>query len=123
MKTGWNNWGVVGSEDTQPRGRGDAERRLERRLSVFPCLRVSASVILWLALAFGGAIIVRAKEKPMEAPAFSPQGGIYATNLSVQLSAGVGVIHYTLDGSDPGENSPVYSKPIPLTNSTLVRAR
>lgn len=31
-------------------------------------------------------------------------------------------IHYTLDGSIPTENSPVYSKPIEITNSTEINA-
>ena len=84
---------------------------------------VFAAAVCSLALFLVGVATVSAKEKATEAPAFSPQGGVYATNLSVQLSAGVGVIHYTLDGSDSGENSPVYSKPIPHTNSTLVRAK
>ena len=32
-------------------------------------------------------------------------------------------IHYTLDGSEPDENTPVYSDPIRLTDSKMLRAR
>ncbi len=44
--------------------------------------------------------------------------------LLVYLSSGFegGQIHYTLDGSDPDAASPVFSEPIPITQSTGVRA-
>ena len=56
---------------------------------------------------------------------FSPAAGVYATNVSLQLSARSGspVIRYTLDGSEPDESSPAYATPLPLTNSILVRAK
>ena len=34
-----------------------------------------------------------------------------------------GVIRYTLDGTDPGEDAPVYSGPIPITGPCTLRAR
>jgi hypothetical protein len=56
---------------------------------------------------------------------FSPAGGAYATNVSVALSArdDTGTIRYTLDGSEPDETSPAYSKPLLLANTAVVRAR
>src|SRR5438876_5309709 len=82
------------------------------------------------ALCLTGAPALRAKDKKTEGstmapPVFSPRGGAYATNVVVRLSSGASAatIRYTLDGSDPNETSPVYTAPIQLTNSALVRAR
>jgi len=81
---------------------------------------------LWLASSLG----LPAKEKKPDktaapAPVFSPSGGVYSTNVLLQLSSrsASAVIRYTLDGLEPDETSPVYSAPIALTNSTLVRAK
>src|SRR5213594_3995920 len=82
------------------------------------------------ALCLTGAPALRAKSNKPEAsatapPVFSPRGGAYATNVVLRLSseASAATIRYTLDGSDPNETSPVYTSPIQLTNSALVRAR
>jgi hypothetical protein len=32
-------------------------------------------------------------------------------------------IHYTLDGTDPGEEDPVFKSPIPVTSTCMIRAR
>jgi hypothetical protein len=47
-------------------------------------------------------------------PVFSQQGGFSADPFELALSSPVPdvVIHYTLDGSEPDENSPVYTGPI-----------
>jgi len=60
------------------------------------------------------------------APEFSQAGGIFTEPFSVQLSADFapgGIIRYTLDGSIPTEASTEYTVPIPIDNSTQVRAR
>ncbi|HEY0548831.1 MAG TPA: chitobiase/beta-hexosaminidase C-terminal domain-containing protein, partial [Verrucomicrobiae bacterium] len=56
---------------------------------------------------------------------FSPVGGAYVTNVSVKLSVRdeAETIRYTLDGSEPDENSPAYSKPLLIANTLVVRAR
>ena len=56
---------------------------------------------------------------------FSPASGVYAANVSLQLSARASspVIRYTLDGSEPDESAPAYGTPLPITNSILVRAK
>ena len=44
---------------------------------------------------------------------FSVPSGIYHDDITVELHApGEAAIHYTLDGSDPTEKSPVYSQPL-----------
>ena len=58
-----------------------------------------------------------------EAPALEGRDGIFESVSSVTaVLAGNGVIHYTLDGSLPTAYSPVYSGPISLTATTVLRA-
>ena len=61
-----------------------------------------------------------------EEPVFSVPGGVY-TNSSLSLSLSVrsptAVIHYTLDVTEPTEANAVYTTPIPMTGSTIVRAK
>jgi hypothetical protein len=49
----------------------------------------------------------------------SVESGFYEIDsIEVELKSTMGFkVHYTLDGSDPDENSPIYRKPIKLTNS------
>ena len=58
-------------------------------------------------------------------PVFSPAAGLYQSSVEVSISVSNptnAVIHYTTDGSTPDENSPVYSGPFTVTQSTLVKA-
>lgn len=58
---------------------------------------------------------------------FSSKGGIYKTAVTLALSLPQNFsglkIHYTLDGSEPYEKSPVYSGPISITKPTSIRAK
>jgi len=80
------------------------------------------SAVVLLALACVSASGAQARKSPI---VFSPAGGVYATNVSLTLSARAGSpeIRYTLDGTEPDETSPVYSAPLLITNITLVRAK
>lgn len=51
-------------------------------------------------------------------------GGVYTNVFTVQLTAKApnAVIRYTLDGSDPDEQSSAYSSPIAIRQTTLLRA-
>ena len=54
-------------------------------------------------------------------PTFSLAGGVYNTIIRVSLAedkAAGAYIHYTTDGTDPTENSPVYSTPIEVKIDT-----
>jgi len=58
-------------------------------------------------------------------PTFSPDGGVFAENISLQLKSpapGV-VIRFTLDGAEPTAASPAYSRALDLRSSAVVRAR
>ncbi|HLP17168.1 MAG TPA: CotH kinase family protein, partial [Bacteroidota bacterium] len=58
-------------------------------------------------------------------PEFSLKGGLFALPVSVSLSttASNAQINYTLDGAEPTTSSPVYSTPIRIDTTTVVRAR
>jgi hypothetical protein len=53
----------------------------------------------------------------------SPKGGVFATNVVVTLSTTCKEVRYTLDGSEPATNSPLYTAPLLVTNSVLLQAR
>ena len=58
-----------------------------------------------------------------ETPAASHQSGAYAGSIQLTLSAGSAQIYYTLDGTQPTEQSLLYTGPIMLTKGTYnVRA-
>ncbi|HEY5591471.1 MAG TPA: CotH kinase family protein [Paludibacter sp.] len=57
-------------------------------------------------------------------PIFNIRGGIYNANQSITLFTDLGgEIRYTLDGSDPTLTSPLYTIPIQISTTTVVRAR
>ena len=59
----------------------------------------------------------------VEPPEFSYDSGYYNVAVSLKLtSCAAGSIYYTMDGTDPGENSLLYTAPILLTETTTVKA-
>jgi hypothetical protein len=58
------------------------------------------------------------------APAFSVDDMFFATTLDIQLTTASpsGAIHYTLDGSEPTQSSSLYTSPITLVSTTVVKA-
>ena len=57
-------------------------------------------------------------------PTITPAGGTYFEEQEVTLSCSTAdaTIYYTLDGSDPTENSTVYTEPFTLSENTTVKA-
>jgi len=57
-------------------------------------------------------------------PSISPNGGIFTNSITVTLSNNSpgSLIYYTLDDSMPTTNSPTYSTPLTLTNTTVLLA-
>jgi hypothetical protein len=56
-------------------------------------------------------------------PTFEPSGGVYLSNLTVRINGGGSELRYTLDGSEPKTNSPLYKEPIRVANTVRIRAR
>jgi hypothetical protein len=56
---------------------------------------------------------------------FDPPAGVYPDPVSVTLLSTEigGTIRYTLDGSEPGVSDPLYSGPLQVSTSTVIRAR
>ena len=61
---------------------------------------------------------------PVATPAFSPASGAFYPSVEIVLSCATAgaTIRYTLDGSDPTENSAQYRSPFTLTQTTTVKA-
>ncbi len=57
-------------------------------------------------------------------PTFSPVAGTYMTeqNVTISCETANAAIYYTLDGSDPTENSTLYSAPITVSETTTIKA-
>ena len=57
-------------------------------------------------------------------PQFSVLGGIFKTSVNVEITNTFGgEIRYTLDGSEPTENSQIVKEPIQIDKTTIVRSR
>ena len=71
-----------------------------------------------------GAAQAETKNAPAATPTISPASDIYGARLLVTLTDSTpnAVIHYTLDGSKPNENSPIYTEQILIRSTTKVRA-
>lgn len=62
-------------------------------------------------------------EKAVKSVSFSLEAGFYSENISVELSAAKGAeIYFTMDGSDPDENSTLYTAPIEINATSTVNA-
>lgn len=59
-----------------------------------------------------------------EIPVAEPAGGEYEGTVMVELTSGTegAEIHYTTDGTNPTKDSPVYTGPIPISSSTILKA-
>ena len=60
----------------------------------------------------------------VEAPTFSPVGGTYheAQNITLACSTNGAAIYYTLDGTDPTNNSNLYTTPIAISETKTIKA-
>lgn len=57
-------------------------------------------------------------------PEFTVRGGFFKSAVSVKLFTDLGgIIRYTLDGSEPADTSAIFSEPILLSKTIVIRAR
>jgi len=59
------------------------------------------------------------------AATLDPPGGVYTSHTNVTISSATlgSTIHYTTDGSEPTESSAMYSSPIAVTKSIIIKAK
>ena len=59
------------------------------------------------------------------APTFNPPGGVQSgpVNVTITSATAGATIRYTLDESDPDESSPLYSTAIPISETTIIKAK
>ena len=60
----------------------------------------------------------------VETPTFDPEAGSYKTFQSVTINCATenAIIHYTVDGSEPTADSPVYGDPIAVDSTMTIKA-
>ncbi len=93
-----------------------------------PCPRRHLGFALWI---FGTIVCFGQSNTPVKSPVPSPEfsvpGGIRPQPFEVKLQAPSAppesVIRYTLDGSDPTQQSALYTSPLSVTRSVRVKAR
>ncbi len=68
-----------------------------------------------------GADNVNGERKTGITPVSSVAPGVYGSAVSVELK-GDGTVYYTLDGTEPDENSIKYTSPIGVSKNTVIRA-
>ncbi|HUR46217.1 MAG TPA: CotH kinase family protein, partial [Candidatus Saccharimonadales bacterium] len=64
-----------------------------------------------------------AKATEIPAPAITPEGGMFSSNLLVTITGSTKEVRYTVDGSVPGTNSILYTAPFVVSNCVFVKAR
>ncbi|MDP3113727.1 MAG: SUMF1/EgtB/PvdO family nonheme iron enzyme [Candidatus Cloacimonadaceae bacterium] len=83
------------------------------------------SLALLLLLAFISSCSKPTAPEVVATPTFSPAGGIYyypAADVVISSTIGATIV-YTTDGSTPASNSPIYSTPIHITETTTIKAQ
>jgi hypothetical protein len=73
----------------------------------------------------GTLVVLQPILRPIDPPTIDPQVNAFSDTQQVTITSqtpGV-AIHYTLDGSEPTVNSPLYTKPVTITESCGVQAR
>lgn len=61
----------------------------------------------------------------LQVPSCFPQGGAYVTPLCVTIATDIpsSIVHYTTDGSVPTKDAPIYTTPLQITRTTVLRYR
>ena len=76
-------------------------------------------LVFIIILAFSSALFLKNWNKPIT---ISPKGSFFSEPVTIKLrSYFLGTIHYTLDGSIPTANSPVFDKSLIIEKSSLLR--
>ena len=84
--------------------------------------RAHVGATAWLSLAESGINPFRSDLYSPQPPAFTPQPGIFPKAQMIAMTAPVGNIYYTLDGTTPNTSSALYTAPIPVSVSLTIKA-
>lgn len=80
--------------------------------------------LLFLSLLLMSLVIRSSQSDEIQPPVFSHHGGQYTTPFELSLAAeNDATVHYTTDGSVPVDTSAVYTEPIPVDQTVVIRAR
>lgn len=82
-----------------------------------------SEVVYYSSLTPGKANPERKLRHALAAPEISKSSSYVKKGTKISLSCLKGEIHYTLDGSTPTSKSPVYTKPLIVNKTTVVRAK
>ena len=91
----------------------------------------SASWVYFVSATPGATNTGKTSNTLLPSPVFSQTGGIFKSSVNVRLSLPSGTpkgvvesdIHYTLDNTEPTVYSPVYTKELTISRTTVVRAK
>lgn len=121
LQPGANVLAIQGLNNTS---RGD-DFLLAAELVGLQVIKVQKEVKLYYSPATPGWVNGPGKAGVAETPRFSPPSGTFTDSfqLTLSVSSPAAAIHYTLDRTEPNENSALYTGPIPLETTTVVRAR
>ena len=92
-------------------------------------IKVKAFKTDWIPSIIYTAAYIVTGQVTISAPVFSQPSGTYSNALNISVvgtpNPGDAVIHYTTDGTDPTETSPVFGSPIsiPLNSSMTIKVR
>jgi hypothetical protein len=86
---------------------------------------IQQGVFSYFTIPTPGGVNLFGSKAIADPPFFSQESGSYTESFSLTLlsSAPDAEIHYTTDRTEPKKTSPIYTDPIPIDNSTVVRAR
>ncbi len=102
---------------------------MQPRSSSMPKFREIALIIIVLSIAIllfnCGEIATKPEIKQVAKPTISPESGNYNRALEVSMTCSTegARIYYSLDGSEPDENSLLYSGPIWVNSSSTIKAK
>jgi agmatine deiminase len=71
-----------------------------------------------------GWFVFQVEMRQTSDPEIYPEGGEYSSPVNVEIESehDDAIIYYTLDGSEPSEESSIYIEPIPIETSAVVKA-
>lgn len=83
----------------------------------------NGDTVYFKGLTPGAANTAEALACSLPDPEFSVESGYLNKGTTVEITVPFGQIHFTVDGSTPTENSPVYTGPITVSRTGVLRAR